>query len=920
MNRLFRPLLGLILFLWVAAFPVWGQENSISGVVLDEKGEPLIGVGVRIAQTQTGAATDVNGRFALKHSGSFPVTLVVQYIGYQTKNVDVKKPVVGLSIRLQPDATALKEISVVERRLSEKQKESALTVEAMDALAIKETPAVNFYEGLASLKGVDLTSASIGFKVINTRGFNSTSPVRSLQLIDGVDNQAPGLNFSLGNFLGASDLDVQQVDLIAGASSAYYGPNAFNGVIAMTTKNPFDFPGLSASVKVGERNLAEFGLRWAQVFKDGDGVERFAYKFNLFYLRADDWEASNLDPTAQSEEGIDNPGRYDAVNRYGDEVLFDDGGDVKTYPGLGNYYRNGLMERDLVDYDTRNLKLGTSLHYRFQPDLELTYAFNFGNGTTVYQGDNRYSLKDILFFQNRIELARKQKWFVRAYATNEDAGNSYDAYFTALRMQEAYLGEQSWGNFYRNFFSAFAVPSIKQLEGYPDPSLPADEFSAQMDALIAANPEFFAGWHDSINRLVATAYEGPGLVPGTASFDSLFQYVVSRDFNEGGTRLVDRSALYHLQGEYLFDSTRLGHFRLGGNYRLYRPLSEGTIFRDSAGLRISNREFGIYGGWEQKFARNKLKLGASLRMDKNENFDYLFSPAVSAVYQVDAINTLRLSFSSAIRNPTLQDQYLYYNVGRAILLGNLEGYDSLVTTDEVVDFLGAGVQERANWEFDYYAIDPVRPERVQTVEMGYRTTLWNRLYLDLNYYFSWYTDFIGYNIGLDIEDDPSAGPIQRLTGVQAYRIATNAQDQVTTQGFSIGGNYYFGEYYSLNGNYSWNVLNTATDDPIIPAFNTPEHKYNIGISARDWQWRKIKNVGFSANYKWIQGFLFEGSPQFTGSIEDYSMLDAQVSWKYPAWKTTFKLGASNVLNQRAYQVYGGPEIGRLAYFNVLFEL
>src|SRR5690606_15317953 len=118
------------------------------------------------------------------------------------------------------------------------QKESPLTVETMGIIAIKETPAANFYEGLGNLKGVDVTASSLSFKVINTRGFNSTSPVRSLQIIDGVDNQSPGLNFSLGNFLGASELDVQKVDLIVGASSAYYGPNAFNGVIAMQTKSP----------------------------------------------------------------------------------------------------------------------------------------------------------------------------------------------------------------------------------------------------------------------------------------------------------------------------------------------------------------------------------------------------------------------------------------------------------------------------------------------------------------------------------------------------------------------------------------------------------------------------------------------------------------------------------------------------------
>ena len=91
----------------------------------------------------------------------------------------------------------------------------------------------------------------MGFKIINTRGFNSTSPVRSLQIIDGVDNQSPGLNFSLGNFLGKTELDTKGVEIIVGANSALYGPYAFNGVISMSTKDPFMFPGTSYQIKMG---------------------------------------------------------------------------------------------------------------------------------------------------------------------------------------------------------------------------------------------------------------------------------------------------------------------------------------------------------------------------------------------------------------------------------------------------------------------------------------------------------------------------------------------------------------------------------------------------------------------------------------------------------------------------------------------
>ncbi|HRF41193.1 MAG TPA: TonB-dependent receptor, partial [Saprospiraceae bacterium] len=119
------------------------------------------------------------------------------------------------------------------------------------------------------------------------------------------------------------------------------------------------------------------------------------------------------------------------------------------------------------------------------------------------------------------------------------------------------------------------------------------------------------------------------------------------------------------------------------------------------------------------------------------------------------------------------------------------------------------------------------------------------------YYYSIYNDFLGFNLGAELTLDPQNG---RPTNVRAYRYAANSTNTVTTQGFSIGMNYYFGKYYMASGNYSWNRLNkTFEDDPIIPAFNTPEHKFNISLSGRDVPinlgFLKLPKLGFNINYK-----------------------------------------------------------------------
>lgn len=909
-------------------------QNMVSGILKDAKtGEPLIGATVLVKDSPLGTVTDFEGQFILKTIINYPFTLEFRYSGYASKTLIVTETTGKINLSLEEESVMIDVVEISGQRISDKQKASPLTVESMDLIAIRETPSASFYDGLGSLKDVDLTTASLGFTIINTRGFNSTSPVRSLQIIDGVDNQSPGLNFSLGNFLGACELDVNKVDLIVGASSAFYGPNAFNGVISMETKSPFIHKGLSLQLKAGERNLLDGCLRWSDAIKNKNGNDFLAYKINLYYLTANDWQADNTDPVYNSISAKDNPGGYDAVNIYGDEYQaeFDYRNAVITYPGLNIFHRRGYREKELVDYNSYNFKGNVAMHLRLKPAMtysspELIVSSSLGGGTTVYQGDNRYSIKNILFFQHRLELIKKDRYFLRFYATHENSGDSYDPYFTALKLQQTASDNFNWVTAYSNYWTLNVVPKITKKEKYPSIldyiGRPADYKSA-VNSFLLGLQDSLTLWHqlaqlfaNTGNSLLRTNsfYE-----PGTEEFNLVFKDITSRiAYSEGGTKFYDRSALVHGQGEYifsdLFQNEQISDLDLvvGASGRIYYPDSKGSILLDTGSTNINTYEYGVYLGANLGILNNLLKFNLTGRLDKHENFDYLVSPAASIVYQPTKNNYLRVSFSSAIRNPTLTDQYLHYNVGRAILLGNINGIQDLITVNSFIDFLNSGARDT----LEYFDVPAIRPEKVKTIEIGYRTSLFNCLYADLGYYYSRYKDFIGYQIGIDaFIPQGSALP----TSVQAYRVSANAKDQVTTQGFSIGLNYFFNQYYQLKGNYSWNVLNTQTDDPIIPAFNTPENKFNVGISGRDITFLGLKNIGFNINYKWIEGFLFEGSPQFTGYIPSYGMTDAQINWNWKSQNTTFKLGASNVFDQKSYQTYGGPLIGRLAYFSVLYE-
>lgn len=938
-----------------------GQQYKLRGVVADAAtGETLIGANVVLKGTTIGTVTDLDGRFELAVNELPPYTLVVSFMGYTQLELEVKSLDKELKVKLSTDQVLLKEAEVVGSRISEKQKQAPLTVESMDVIAIREAPSGDFYESLGTLKGVDMTAASMGFKVINTRGFNSTSPVRSLQLIDGVDNQSPGLNFSLGNFLGASDLDVMKVDVVAGASTAYFGPGAFNGVINMTTKSPWTFPGLSVSAKVGERDLLEGAVRWAQVFKDKDGKQRFAYKLNLLALRATDWFAQDYSATSNSPTGVGNPGRYDAVNIYGDENttvnnnfsnnLFD----RRTYPGLGIFLRPGYREEDIVDYGTDNLKAGLSLHYLLTDSLEVIASSNYSRGSTVYQGENRYRLENVQFYQHKLELKKEGTWFVRGYMTTEDAGKTYDIFTTGVRLQEAAGFTREWNVKYFTLWETWIKPRINierpdfiTVQEAPGAGINSQEaYDAYVTQFVNDNTGLFTGYHDQVADSIAqidNSELNPLYVVGTERFQEKLDEIRGKRFTEGGSLFFDRSKLVHGMGEYRFKPA-FGELVLGGNYRQYLPNSAGTIFRDTGDVVIRNNEFGIYTGLEKKLLQEKLKTTVTLRMDKNQNFKALFSPAASLVFTPRQDRTFRVSFSSAIRNPTLADQYLYYNVGRAILLGNVDGQfepgnDSLITLESFDAYRTSPTLLQGLSKLDYFNVDRLRPEQVRTIEVGYRGTHAEKFYIDASAYHSWYTDFIGYVLGISARFDETTGfPVG---GLQAYRLAANASSLVRTQGANIGVSY-FRKRMTYGVNYSYNKLVSGADDPIIPAFNTPLNKFNVSFTGHDYNipFTEKPNLGFGINWKYVEGFTFTGSPQFTGPIPSYDMVDAQVNVKFPVHHLTVKLGASNlfglvpffedaepgrtrwdrVLDNRVRMVYGGPYVGRLAYLQLVYEL
>ncbi|MBK9328959.1 MAG: TonB-dependent receptor [Sphingobacteriales bacterium] len=927
MNSLSNLLKLFSVFLYVClTYNASAQEISIKGKITDKATkEALIGANVQIKGTNFGAVTDIEGNFEIKAAVKLPVVVEVSYLGFTTEELTISEENQKIQIGLIPQEIRVSnDVVISASRLSERIQTSPSSIQKLNAKQIQFVASGNFYQSLSNLKEVDITTTSMGFQVFNTRGFNTTAPVRIVQFIDGMDNQAPGLNFPVGNLVGANDLDLESVEIISGAASALYGPNAFQGVISMQTKNPFDYKNFQLKLKGGNRQMADGQLRYANAFgKKKYGRDVFGFKVSGGYFRAKDWIAQDSIANTYGDIGTDVnvstivrklqfsedtavARQFRALNAYLDFF-------PNAFPGTINVQAPGYKEQDLTQGITESIKANVALYARPVKDMQIEYQYKFGRGSGIYQGANRYNIKNILFQQHKAQFDYKGL-SVKYYNTIENAGKSYDMVFAAINMSKIGIARYV-SNFVKEYFS--------KLSEYTNTFKNDPE-----DADVQATREY----------ALAQAFNNAYLQPGTSSFDSAYNLIVDDANLVTGAKFQDKSTLHHVEGSYSHNFKHDINWVSGISYRLYIPRSFGSIFSDTLVNRADSLADGSpdlkakfmnlntweVGGYTQltvDLFKKHLKIVASARVDKSENFKVQFSPRISVIGTYKD-HSFRFSYQQAFRTPTLQNQYISLDLGAIQLLGNLNGlagYDF----QSVKDF-------RSNYnvtlEVDPTLLKVVRyeklqPEQVNSFEFGYRGVIAKKLYIDASAYFNRYFRFIG-DLRYYIPSNPDFivgsenGSDAMLTGLyKLIQMPVNAKKKVDAYGASIGLNYYIWRSLIGSFNYTFADLNIKNlTDPIIPGFNTPKHKFNIGISAQ----RIWKGLGFGINFKWVDSYKWE-STFGDGLVPSYHTMDMQVSYELPKW-FTLQVGGSNIYNKKRIEAYGSPEIGGLVYGSILFDL
>lgn len=919
-----RRLLKLTFLLMAVLFviPAFAQQVIKGKVNNSATGLPVPAVSVTVSGTGEGTFTDENGEFSLTVKGTFPMTLMVTSVGFEGRQVVVNNASDFVMVQLLQTATLGQEIVVSATRTPSKILESPVTIERISAKDITNATAVSYYDMVRNLKGVDMVNASLTFASPSTRGFNGSGNLRLNQIVDGMDNQAPGLNFSVGSVIGITQLDVESVELLPGASSALYGPGGMNGALIINSKDPFKYQGFSFDIKQGIMNIDnhsrktspyyDWTFRWAKKVSD-----KFAFKLNGQLIQAKDWVADDYrnynrtGTTGAIKAGTrETDPNYDGVNVYGDETTADIMSNVlKPLAAAAPFYapyinampasipvsRTGYLEKDILDPNTMNLKFSGQISYKVTNQTTLNVAGYFGTGNTVYTGSDRYSLLNLKIAQYKAELVNKN-WFLRAWTTQENAGESYNATVTTRLLNEAWKPSGGTGGWYYTYAMAF------------------------LNAKIGGQTDIAA--HNSARAVADIGRPAAG----SPEFKTLFDNVRSVPISQGGGLFVDKTDLYNLEGQYnLSDITgSFADILVGANYKRYVLNSEGTLFADSTG-KIPINEYGAYIQATRKFANDRLSIIASARYDKNDNFDGRFTPRVSFVIKVAEDNNIRMSYQQAYRFGSTQQQWINLRVGGGTaLIGGVQAFRNYYhfNTNPVYgidDNMFAGNPTIKN-------LQKFKAETVNSFELGYKGLVADKkLLIDLYGYYGIYKDFItrtlvaqSVNGNVSVFSDPTTvrANLNNPALATVYSVPQNVANNVTTYGFGLSAT------YMLPKNFTFEVQGSSDHLDNVPAgfvaaFNAP--KYRAGVSLANTGFGHQNRYGFTINYKWQDEVVYEGDFA-SGIVPAFQTLDAQVNYKFPKEKVMVKLGGTNILNQYYRNGFGNATIGGLYYVGVGYNI
>lgn len=348
-----------------------GITRTVSGRILDENGEPMIGVTIKAAGTN-GTITDMDGNFSLDGVAQGVDNLQVSYIGYTSQNVKIKSD--NMTIEMKPDNAQLDAVVVVGYGVMKK-RDLTGSVASIKSDDIVKMPTSNVMEAIGGrISGLDITrsSGSAGSSVNMTlRGSRSINGSNTpLFIIDGVE----------GNYEDLTPNDIESIEVLKDASStAIYGSAGANGVIIITTKRgSAGKTTINFDAYMGVNGFASY----PGVLSGNDyiNLRREAYRTaGLWSSNADDETIFTSEEWKHIQNGnwVD---WFDEATRTGIQQSYTvsmNGGNenTKSYVSLNYYNEDGILKEDDYTRYSLNMNIDQTINKWLKGGLKVQGAY-----------------------------------------------------------------------------------------------------------------------------------------------------------------------------------------------------------------------------------------------------------------------------------------------------------------------------------------------------------------------------------------------------------------------------------------------------------------------------------------------------------------------------------------------------------------
>ena len=595
---------------------------------------------------------------------------------------------------------------------------------------------------------------------------------------------------------------------------------------------------------------------------------------------------------------------------------------------------SGYDERDLTDGTTSNYKYNVEASYRPSDNLEIILGSRQGGGKIILQGSSRFTIDNFKMTQNKLEV-NWGKLNVKAYTTEEDAGNSYDTNASGLLMFSAQDGgvAEWYGSYFEGFHMsalggaenpALALGLLQQIAGevYGGTAMGADMSGTTYSnyEITSLTPYHYAG------RILANQNM---IQPGDPNFAPTLDSIKS-----GAAKLTDNTKTQSFELNYdLTDRIEFADIFIGGSYRNSDLNTQGTVLTDYDGP-ISYYQYGMYTQAKKDFG--KLTLTGSIRYDKSEFFDAVFTPRLGVLYSISDNQNLRVSYQTGFRNPTNQDQYIGLVGARSVLMGSSpDSVDRFNvsfdrdrdpnTTDDIATVTGDFVFNNAispalltTGQVTPVEVKNVEPEYIVSYDIGYRFNTATTSF-DVAAYLSQYDNFIATQ---DVLIPLQYGGQDVNTAINnqdlfPFSVDGNVDEEVSSYGASFAVNQVLTQKIGMNMSYEYNDLDyTPSSETSLfePAFNTPKHRFKVSVVGQNIN----DNIGFNVSLRSNSEYEYQAS-FIDETIEAKTVIDAQVSFNLDSLKTVLKVGGTNIGGDDYVSLVGSGMIGQMFYTSLTFN-